>query len=756
MLWLQTLDLEVFRAINNGSANPVFDVLMPFLSGNAFFIPGAILLGALLIWKTKVRGLVFLVALLLALTIGDGVIAKNLKSAIGRPRPFVVLEEVRRPGANPQPSAQPSETSPVPAIEAPPRKAGSASMPSSHASNWFCTLVIAGVFFRRSLWITIPLALLVSYSRIYLGVHYPSDVIVGAILGGGGAVAVLYGLSLLWRWVGAKWFPLWWSRMPNLLDPVVQPLPEEEEPEFAPRNKTARDSIQPRHELLDAQWLRLGYVLIVGLLVARCFYIQAAVIQLTGDEAYQWLWSKHLALSYFSKPPMIAYTQFLGTSLWGDSELGVRFFSPVITAVLSFLLLRFFARHVNARAGFFLVLILTATILPAVGAVLMTIDPLSVLFWTAAMLAGWKAIQADGTTKNWLWVGLWMGLGFLSKYTELFQILCWAVLFTLWKPARVHLRRPGPWLALLVNLVLALPVLIWNAQHDWITVSHVGDNAGLQHAWKPTLRFLGDFLGSELGLLNPVFFIGTAWAAIAFWRRSRYDARLVYFFSMGAPLFLVYTLYSLRSRILPNWIAPSIAPLFCLMVIYWDTQWRLGRVNLRGWLTTGLTVGLAVVVLAHDTDNFERVTGLHWPPKLDPLRRARKWDETAAVVGQVRDELLAEGKPVFLIGNHYSSVSLVTFYLPAAREALNTRPLVYFRTTSAPQNQFFFWEGYTNRVGENAVFYHELDRDEPKLRPPPAILETQFESVTDLGVRMIYYRGKAVRPLQFFACRGLK
>ena len=72
-----------------------------------------------------------------------------------------------------------------------------------------------------------------------------------------------------------------------------------------------------------------------------------------------------------------------------------------------------------------------------------------------------------------------MGLGFLSKYTALFQLLCWAVFFALWPPARKHLRRPGPYLALLVNLVCALPVLIWNWQHHWITVTHVAGNAGL-------------------------------------------------------------------------------------------------------------------------------------------------------------------------------------------------------------------------------------------------------------------------------------
>ena len=96
------------------------------------------------------------------------------------------------------------------------------------------------------------------------------------------------------------------------------------------------------------------------------------------------------------------------------------------------------------------------------------------------------------------------------------------------------------------------------------------------------------------------------------------------------------------------------------------------------------------------------------------------------------------------------------FYLPEARAAVSSQPLVYYYPTPTPQNQFFFWESYTNRVGENAIYYQELDRDNPIPHTPPAVLQTQFESVTDLGIRFVYYRGVAVRPLQFFACRNLK
>jgi 4-amino-4-deoxy-L-arabinose transferase-like glycosyltransferase/membrane-associated phospholipid phosphatase len=727
MHWLEALDVALFRFINATLSNPVFDKVMPFVSGNAFFFPLLAVVAAWLIWKTGARGIVCVSLLVLIVWLGDSLVCNTMKQAIGRPRPFVVL-----PDAN---------------VLVGLGKSG--SMPSSHMANWLAATMITFIYYRRSLRFMLPLAALVGFSRIYNGVHYPSDVFVGAILGAGYAAAGAVALNAFWQWAGRRWFPLWWKKMPSLLDPALRIEPREAEDEEAPA--------EAPHLALDQHWLRLGYLLIAVLLIARLVYIGSGIIELSGDEAYQWLWSKHLALSYFSKPPLIAYTQFLGTSLWGDNGFGVRFFSPVIGALLGFLLLRFFAREVNARAGFFLVLIVTATPMLSAGAVLMTIDPLSVLFWTAAMLAGWRAIQDSGTTRDWLWVGLWMGLGFLSKYTALFQWLCWAVLFILWKPARKHLGRPGPYLALLVNAICALPVLIWNQQHDWITIRHVATDAKIDEPWKATLSYFASFVGTEAGLLNPVFFVAMIWAAIAFWRRARHNPKLVYFFSMGAPLFLVYLLYTVHSSVQPNWIAPSVLPLFCLMMIYWDTRWRLGAGAVKIWLTIGLSLGLVVVSVAHDTDLIGKLTKFYLPEKKDPLHRARGWRDVARAVGEARDDLLAEGKPVFIIGDHYGITGEIAFYLPEARTCVKSDPLVYFRTMDVPVNQFYFWPGYQDRKGQNAIFVRELSgsrktEDAPLSRP----LDAEFASITSLGVREIRRHNRVVRRIQLFACRDLR
>jgi 4-amino-4-deoxy-L-arabinose transferase-like glycosyltransferase/membrane-associated phospholipid phosphatase len=744
MHWLQTCDVELLRFINQTLSNSVLDVVMPFASGSELSVgllyPTLVIAGLVLLWKGGARGAVFLLMLALAVGLTDGLVCNTIKHALGRPRPFLVLPDVHCLIG----------------------KGGSGSMPSSHAANWFAATMVGWICYRRTAWFMVPAASVVSFSRIYNGVHYPSDVLAGALLGAGCGAATVLVANALWSWTGRKWFPIWWHGMPSLVAARSSGRSEEEEETFAgirpPRVKGRPGAdFKAPHVGLDAHWLRLGYVCIVLLLVGRWAYVAGGTIQLAEDEAYQWLWSKHLALSYFSKPPLIAYTQFLGTSLWGDRAFGVRFFSPLIAAMLSLMMLRFFAREVNARAGFFLVLIVTATPLLSVGAVLMTVDPLSVLFWTGAMLAGWPAVQEHGTTRDWLWVGLWMGLGFLSKYTGLLQLLSWALFFGLWPAARRHLRRPGPWLALVLNAACSLPVLVWNAQRNWITVAHVANTGGVGSAWHPTPRYIFDFLGSELGLLNPIFFIATVWAVLAFWGRERHNPRLVYFFSMGAPVFVIYLLWSVRSRILPNWIAPSVMPLFCLMVIYWDTRLRLGVEPVKAWLKAGLMLGFVMVVLGHNTNLVQKFSGHYLPVKLDPLHRVREWDTTARVAGQAREQLLAEGKPVFIITDHYGLAGQISFYLPEARARVRSEPLVYCRSTEAPENQFYFWPGYDRRKGQSAVYIRELDRDDPTPRPAPERLLAEFESVTDTGVTNVMYHGQyLLRPLQIFACRGLK
>jgi hypothetical protein len=218
--------------------------------------------------------------------------------------------------------------------------------------------------------------------------------------------------------------------------------------------------------------------------------------------------------------------------------------------------------------------------------------------------------------------------------------------------------------------------------------------------------------------------------------------------------------------------------MFCLMVVYWEGRWNNGLRAVKPWLATGVVLGATAVVLLHDTRLIGKLTGRRLPPKIDPHRRVHGWKQTAQLAGAAREELSAGGKDIFIICSHYGLTGQISFYLPEAREAAHQIPLVYYRSSTHPRNQFYFWPGYREqRQGQNAIYVDEADP--PKLasgwlwkwlagkpdlyeptgpsrqRSPPDLL-ADFESVTDLGIRDVIYRGQVLRRVRLLACRNLR
>jgi undecaprenyl-diphosphatase len=184
MSWLSQIDVALFRWINQDLTNHFFDGLMPLMSGKDL-LPVGFLVVACMAWKMGRRGLAAIFCLAVIIGLGEGLVLSPLKDWLGRPRPPYTLPDVRLLVG----------------------LGGSGSMPSAHTANWFCATTILALFWRPTLVLTLPLACIVSFSRVYNGVHYPSDIIVGALLGityGAGGVLIL---EQTWIRVTRRAFP---------------------------------------------------------------------------------------------------------------------------------------------------------------------------------------------------------------------------------------------------------------------------------------------------------------------------------------------------------------------------------------------------------------------------------------------------------------------------------------------------------------------------------------------------------------------
>lgn len=713
MALLQALDTTVFRGINHGLANPVFDAVIPHASGNALFYPLLMLTAVLVIWRWKKRGWAFVLLAILAALVTSNCVCGPLKDLLERPRPFVTMSDVRLLGG---------------------QGAGSHAMPSCHAANWGALVVVTWMFWRKTWRFMAPLALLVGFSRVYTGVHYPSDVLAGFVLGGVSTWALVRALEWLWQTLGRIHFPAVWARCPSLYRDVPARL----------------ELLTP--EASRVSWRNAAWVLMIGLLVERLVYIASGTIELSEDEAYQWMWSQRLDWAYYSKPPLIAWLQWLGTSLWGDTAFGVRFMSPVLALLCNVLVWCFVRKRTDERTAFWVVAVFAVTPLFAVGGVLLTVDAPTVLCYTATALAMWKAMEQD-STKWWALAGVAAALGFLSKF---FSPFLWAGLFLFLafnRSYRHQLRRPGPWLALAMNVAAAFPVLYWNITHDWVTVTHLKERGGLDGSAHLNFATLGEFAGSVTGLLNPVFFIAAALAAWGWLRMKEKPALLSFLVCMSVPVFLVYLGLSVQAKAQPNWIAPAAPILFLAAAVWWHARARNGARMPARWLAAGFVLGLPAVIFIHDTDLLKKAVRIQLKPGSDPLSRVRGGSDLARVMEEQRHKLEKEtGVPTFLLADHYGRASLLNFYHPAARAVLPEGQLSFVLSSDKPQNQYWFWPSYRSRTGENAVYVRQgaVEKKAPKR------LRQEFEDVESLGIFKIRHDGAVCQQVQIFACRGLR
>lgn len=583
--------------------------------------------------------------------------------------------------------------------------------------------------FHRSTWkFMVPLALFVAYSRVYLGVHYPTDVMAGLAIGAITGAVMFVGCCLVWAHLGRRALPAWWARCPSLCghQPVI----------------ISENLVRDR----DITWRNATWIFLSALLVVRLGYIASDTIQLSEDEAYQWMWSRNLDWAYYSKPPMIAWIQWMGTNLWGHTAFGVRFFAAVLAFMFGLMVWLFVRERAGEKAAFVLSVIFAATPLFAVGSTLLTVDAPTVFFHTASVLAAWVAIERD-STRWWVLAGVCMALGFLSKF---FSPFLWIGLlaFLVWSPQyRYQLRRPGIWIALALNLAGTIPVLVWNSTHDWITLTHLQERGGLDKSASFNVSSLGEFVGSIAGLLNPAFFVAAVVGVWGFIKLGNKPALWRYLFCMSMPVFGFYLILACRGKAQPNWIGPAAPALFLLAAFWWHSQGNPKA--LKWWLSLGLAVGIPLVVFLHDTQLFHKVTGIYLSEKVDPLNRVRGGSDLAAVVAEQRKALEGEGKPVFLIADHYGRASLLNFYLHTEPEFVRDGKIAYTLSSTLPRNQYWFWSGYEHRVGENAIFVASGDSK----RDLPQRLKSEFRHIKKLGHFSVRHEGKICGHVQLFACR---
>ncbi|MBV8353234.1 MAG: phosphatase PAP2 family protein [Verrucomicrobia bacterium] len=212
------MDKTLLLFINREWTNPFLDWLMATFTSFDVWMPILVVVVLLLLWRGNFRVRSFVIVTLLTIGFTDGVFTQSMKKLINRPRPSQALAQVREVSLEKATPAILGVWKPVQVSLSDPPEAPviGRSFPSGHAMNNTVIATLAVLFFGRLGALYIIPAGIVSYSRIYCGSHWPSDVIVSIVLGVGFSLILASIINLVYQRLVSRWFPKLYRDHPSL------------------------------------------------------------------------------------------------------------------------------------------------------------------------------------------------------------------------------------------------------------------------------------------------------------------------------------------------------------------------------------------------------------------------------------------------------------------------------------------------------------------------------------------------------------
>ena len=399
---------------------------------------------------------------------------------------------------------------------------------------------------------------------------------------------------------------------------------------------------------------------------ARLLFDLINAIEIHFEEAQYWVWSQNLSLSYLSKGPLVPSMIAFSNLIFGQSYLGLKFFSYIAYAGTA-LFLSLTALKLSGREESFNTALVFSALSPALfllGGIAST-DIYLFFFWSLTIFA-YVCFFTDRDEKWFYVIGISTGLGILAKLSMALLPLS-ILLYFFATDLKKYFFSIHIYISALLTFLISSPILIWNAQNNWVTFFHEIDH-----------------LVSEIPSANPEILVLTLLLTIPYSllifmsqiREKVFSSKFNFLIYPTLLLILFFVIKSFMGKIQLNWSVP----IFLVLIPIFASISNVGKGSVA---LISLVLLCPIILLSN-----KAISSLYASD--DPLHPIRGW-------GKTYQDLFQDEEYDFLASEDYKLLSTAAYFQGTANNLYlsksTERRLTHYdlwRLSLNPSNKILF------------------------------------------------------------------
>ena len=485
-------------------------------------------------------------------------------------------------------------------------------------------------------------------------------------------------------------------------------------------------------------------------------FVLAGSIDLGNDEVYYLSYARAPQWSYFDHPLLTGLLINFSTMRFSLCHEFYYRLGPLLLGTMNTMIVYHISKQIgDEKTGWISALLFTGSLYTSViaGSFILP-DAIELTCWLMVIMSGIRQLNENEYNPNrWILIGIWTGIGILSKYHIILLWPCFLLFGFLQR--RIWFRHWQFYAAILIFFLFTLPILLWNSENNWISFTFHSDRVSFDlHNWRPNYFF--QELGGAFFYNNPINFVLIIWMLVRYFKNRILKDNMVTHFIIfcSLPIALLFLVVASTRRTLPHWSAPAYTMLLIPVSVF------LGKRNnkITGVVFSSVFFYLLITFTAFGSIRFGWMDSLLHPPDVNIIKASKNdlsldmygWDEAGQAFSSIRKKLIDKNiitEQTVVIQDKWFPGAHIDEYL--VRHA-NGRTVF---TGSLEDIHHFAWINKKNTLlekGDSAIYIIPA-----RYYKDPQSL-TYFESNTPLDTISIHRRNRIISQLYIFKMKNFR